>query len=90
VCLDVDGNMLWDSGADKFGWGPYLIADGLIYVMDDDGVLTIVEATSRQYRNLDQVKVLSGKESWGPMALVSGRLIVRDMETLACLDISAK
>ena len=90
VCLDVDGNILWDSGADKFGWGPYLIADGLIYVMDDDGVLTIVEATSRQYRNLDQVKVLSGKESWGPMALVSGRLIVRDMETLACLDISAK
>jgi outer membrane protein assembly factor BamB len=90
VCLDRDGNIVWESGADKFGWGPYLIADGLIYVMDDDGVLTIVEATSREYRNLCQYKVLSGKESWGPMALVSGRLLVRDMETLACLDISAK
>lgn len=89
VCLDTDGNILWYSGADKFGWGPYLIADGLIYVMDDDGVLTIVEATNKQYRNLYQVKVLSGKESWGPMALVNGRLIVRDMETLACLDITA-
>ena len=90
VCLDVDGNIVWDSGADKFGWGPYLIGDDLIYVMDDDGVLTIVEATNMQYRNLDQFKVLSGKESWGPMALVSGRLIVRDMSTISCLDVSAK
>ena len=88
--MDVDGNIVWDSGADKFGWGPYLIGDDLIYVMDDDGVLTIVEATNMQYRNLDQFKVLSGKESWGPMALVSGRLIVRDMSTISCLDVSAK
>jgi outer membrane protein assembly factor BamB len=90
VCLDPDGNILWDSGADKFGWGAYLIADGLIYVMDDDGVMTIVEATNQKYHTLGQYKVLSGKESWGPLALVSGRLLVRDMGTLACLDVSAK
>ena len=29
---------------DKFGSGPYMIADGLIYVLDDDGLLTMAEA----------------------------------------------
>ena len=40
VCLDLQGNELWNSGRDKFGSGPYMIADGLIYVLDDDGLLT--------------------------------------------------
>ena len=29
VCLDLAGKELWNSGQDKFGLGPYLIADGL-------------------------------------------------------------
>ena len=50
VCLDLDGNERWNSGADKFGHGPYLIADGLILVLDNDGRLTAVEASPDSYR----------------------------------------
>ena len=79
VCLDLDGKELWNSGRDKFGSGPYLIADGLIYVLDDDGVLSIAEAAPTAYRRLARAQVIEdGSSSWGPMALVAGRLIVRD------------
>ena len=52
VCLDPDGKELWHSGRDKFGSAPYLIADGLIYAMNDDGVLAMAEATAAGYRPL--------------------------------------
>ena len=38
VCLDLDGNEVWSSGSQhRFGLGPYLIADGLIFVLNDYG-----------------------------------------------------
>jgi outer membrane protein assembly factor BamB len=39
---------------------------------------------------LGEAQVLKGRESWGPMALVNGRLLVRDLTRLACLEVSAK
>lgn len=91
VCLDLDGNEVWNSGTDKFGSGPYLIADGLIYVLDDNGLLSLAEATPAAYRRLARAQVIEdGSSSWGPMALVAGRLIVRDMTRMVCLEVAEK
>ena len=43
-----------------------------------------------RFRLLDQARVLDGHECWGPPALVAGRLLVRDLTTLVCLDVAAK
>ena len=68
-----------------------MIADGLILAMDNRGKLTMAEATPAQYRRLGQWTVFQdGHDAWGPMALASGRLIVRDMTRMACLEIGAK
>ena len=65
--------------------------DGLIFVMDDHGELSMAEATPAGYRSLGHHEVFSdGHDAWGPMALVAGRLIVRDMTRMACLDIATK
>ena len=89
VCLDLEGNVVWTSAsAHKFGDGPYIIVNGLLYLMDDSGVLTLAQASSSGYLQLAQAKVLDGHESWGPMAIASGRLIVRDTERMICLDVS--
>ncbi len=89
TCLDPDGQVVWTStSAHQFGLGPYIIANGLIYVMNDSGVLTLVDATPSGYVEFGQAKVLDGIESWGPMAIVSGRLILRDMNRMICLDIT--
>ena len=91
VCLDLEGNEAWNSGRDKFGSGSYMIADGLIFVMNDGGQLTMAEATSKGYRPLPDgpAQVIdNGYESWGPMAMAAGRLIVRDLTRMRCLDVA--
>jgi outer membrane protein assembly factor BamB len=89
TCLNLNGGVLWTStSAQKFGLGPYIIADGLIYVMNNSGLLTLAEAAPTGYMPLSQAKVLEGPESWGPMAIAGGRLILRDLNRMICLDVT--
>ena len=91
VCLDLDGNEVWNSGRDKFGSAPYMIADGLLYAMNDEGLLTMAEATPSGYKVLGKTQAIEdGATAWGPMALVAGRLIVRDMTRMVCLEVAEK
>lgn len=89
VCLDLHGRQVWASGSEhRFGLGPYLIADGLIYVLDDAGRLTLAEATTAGYKQLAEARVLPGHDSWGPMAMIAGRLLTRDVTRMVCLDVA--
>lgn len=87
VCLDLNGKQVWTSGTVRFGLCAYLLADGRLYVLNEQGELTLVEATPTRYTPLAHAKVLSGIEPWGPMALVDGRLFVRDLTRMVCLDV---
>jgi len=92
VCLGLDGKVVWASDtAHSFGrgGGPYLVADGLIYAMNDSGRLSLLEATSTGFALLAHAQVLQGRESWGPMALAGTRLLARDLTSLVCLDVGA-
>jgi len=88
ICMDLTGGHVWSSGRDhRFGLGPYMIADGLLFAMDDEGVLTMAEATAEAFNPLARAEVLpGGHETWAPMAIADGRLLVRDLKTMACLD----
>jgi outer membrane protein assembly factor BamB len=94
TCLDLNGQVIWTSPAtQRFGprgLGPYMIADGLIYIMNDEGLLTLAQATPTGYVQLAYARVLEGPESWGPMAIASGRLIVRDLNRMICLDVTGR
>jgi outer membrane protein assembly factor BamB len=91
ACMRPDGKIAWTSGPDhRFGLGPFLLADEKIFLLRDDGVLTLVRATDRGYRELARAKVLSGRDAWGPMAVVDGRLLLRDWKRMICLDVSAR
>lgn len=91
VCMDLEGNEVWASGAaHQFGIGPYLLADGLLYVLDDDGWLTLAEASPEKYTQLAKTRAVEGHDAWAPMAMVEGRLILRDLTQMVCLDVSRK
>lgn len=91
ACLDLDGKVLWTSGTgQRFGLGPFLIADGLLIALGDNGKLSLMEASPGEFKLLAQAQVLSGHEAWAPMALAGGRLIVRDLTRMVCLDLEAK
>jgi outer membrane protein assembly factor BamB len=88
ACLDLSGRIIWtSSSSDKFGIGPYMVINDLIYVMNNSGVLTLAKAASSGFIQLARAKVLEGPDSWGPMAVASGRLILRDLNRMICLDI---
>jgi outer membrane protein assembly factor BamB len=88
VCLDLSGTEVWHSGREhRFGDGPYLLADGLMFLLSDNGVLTLAEVSPTGYKQLAQAQVLDGHEAWGPLALVAGRLLARDETRMVCLDV---
>jgi outer membrane protein assembly factor BamB len=90
VCLSTDGKPLWTSGSgQQFGLGSFLLADDLLFALNDSGTLRLVEGSPERFRLLGQAQVLKGRESWAPMALVGTRLLARDLTRLVCLDVGA-
>ncbi len=107
VCLTTDGEMVWRSadtrGPDRDGTpgggrpvtfdnGHFLIADGLILVMDGDtGELNLVEASTERFNRLAVAKILEAadKTVWAPMVLADGCLIARDQHEMVCVDLQA-
>ncbi|MEI7832775.1 MAG: PQQ-binding-like beta-propeller repeat protein [bacterium] len=94
VCLDLDGNIKWQSGStNRFGQfgGPYMVANGMFFVMDDDGILTLLEANPDKYSQLGRFTAFAkGKDSWGPLAIAGGRLIARDLSRMTCFDVAQR
>jgi outer membrane protein assembly factor BamB len=89
VCLGLDGKVLRASPkGEDFGLGPFLLADGFFFVMNDAGKLSLLEDSPARFNLSAQAQVLQGRESWGPMALAGGRLLARDFTRLVCLDVS--
>jgi outer membrane protein assembly factor BamB len=90
VCLSLEGKTVWASDAgQQFGLGPFLLADGLIFAMNDSGLLRLIEASPEKYKLFGQAQVLKGRESWGPLALADGRLLARDLTRMVCLQVKA-
>jgi outer membrane protein assembly factor BamB len=94
VCLGLNGEEKWASGtANSFGLGPYLVADGKVFVLADQrgkrepGTLCMIEAAPDGYRELAAMKLLDGHDAWGPMAIVGNRLILRDETNLICVEL---
>jgi outer membrane protein assembly factor BamB len=88
VCYDPDGTLVWSSGkTNRFGLGPYLVADGKFFILSDDGVLTMARASTREYIQLDRAEVLDGQDSWGPLACAGGRMLLRDSRRMVCIDL---
>jgi len=83
--------ILWTSSkTDRYGLGPYIIADGKLFILSDDGTLNIAKASTSSFVFLDKAQILDGQDAWGPMAIADGKLLLRDDKTLVCIDILKK
>jgi outer membrane protein assembly factor BamB len=89
TCLSPEGKEVWTSeGKASFGLGSFFMADGMFFVMDgDSGKLHLVEASTTGYNELAAAQVLAGQEVWGPMALSGGKLVLRDLTKIICVDV---
>jgi outer membrane protein assembly factor BamB len=91
TAMDLEGRVCWNSGAgNRFGLGPFLAAGGdRFLLLDDGGVLSLMAADQHGCRLLARADVMAGvgRDAWGPMALVDGRLLLRDSKRLYCFDL---
>jgi len=83
--------IIWSSGkTNRFGLGPYIVADNKFFILSDDGILTVIKASTQKYVQLAKAKVLEGFDAWGPMAISNGRLLARDSRRLVCIDLRSR
>jgi len=96
TCLGLDGKPVWESPivsgnreeTRTFGLGGFLLADGMFFILDGDtGMLRLIEANTKEYKELASAQVLQGGDVWGPMALSNGKLVIRDMGQMVCLQV---
>jgi len=89
ACLDLSGRRIWSSGTqNRFGLGPYLLADGLLLILAENGSLVAAEASPAAFNPLGRHAILpEGEEAWAPLALAGTRLLARDLTRLVCVDL---
>lgn len=89
TCLNLDGQAVWTSeGKADFDLGSFLLADDMFFVLEGKtGLLRVLEANTKEYRELARAAVLSGDNVWGPMALSDGKLVLRDMTKMVCIEV---
>jgi len=47
----------------------------------------MMKASLTGFERLAQAQVLKGHDAWAPMALVDGKLLLRDSKQMICLDV---
>jgi outer membrane protein assembly factor BamB len=91
ICVHPDDvtKVIWTSGKDiRFGLGPYMIADNKMYVLSDDGTLTMIQPDGKKYIQLAQKKLFDGHDAWAPLAIADGYMVLRDSKTMYCINLS--
>ncbi|NIM02409.1 MAG: PQQ-binding-like beta-propeller repeat protein [Acidobacteria bacterium] len=80
TCLDLDGKQVWNSdGHAYFGLGSFILADGMFFILEGKtGMLRLLEANTKEYKQLASAQLLEGHDVWGPPALSDGILVIRD------------
>jgi outer membrane protein assembly factor BamB len=69
-----------------YGKGSLILADGLLYILSDQGQIILAEATPAGFQEKGKIKVMEGK-TWTAPVLSHGRLYLRDEDEMIVLDV---
>jgi outer membrane protein assembly factor BamB len=88
-CLDfMTGKEMWKSD----GIGSVTYADGMLYCLDERGIMTLVTATPEKYDAVSTFEVPSGGKGmhWAHPVVCGGRLYIRHTDKLFAYDVKGK
>jgi outer membrane protein assembly factor BamB len=90
TCLEfVSGRMLWRDRS--VGKGAVTYADGHLYVLGENNVVGLVEATPAGYKEKGRFSITDqGWPSWSHPVVSGGRLYIRNQGTLTSYDVRAR
>ncbi|MYD59851.1 MAG: PQQ-binding-like beta-propeller repeat protein [Gemmatimonadetes bacterium] len=85
-CIEAEtGKEQWKRRG--YGKGTLIYADGQLIILSDKGKLALADASPTGFREKVSAQVLSGK-CWTPPTLANGKIFVRDMHRIVCMDVS--
>jgi outer membrane protein assembly factor BamB len=90
TCMEFEtGKVLWRDRS--VGKGSVSYADGHLYVLSEDNVVGLVEASPKGYREKGRFTIPDqGWPSWAHPVVSGGRLYVRNQNMLASYDVRGK
>jgi len=91
TCLTMEGEVVWEKeSAPSFEMGALILVDGLIINQNGkNGDIYLIEPSPKGYKELGKASFFNSEKSqaWAPIAFAQGKLIVRDMEKMVCVDL---
>ncbi len=82
ACQEIEsGKRQWKRG--RYGFGQSMRVGDVILVLDEDGVVHMVDASSEQHNELGQFPAIDGM-TWNTMCLIGDLLLVRNANEAAC------
>lgn len=87
TCMKLEtGEVMWVDRS--VGKGQALYADGRLYLLSEDGVAGMAEATPEGYREISRFEISRGNyPTWTLPAIVDGVLYLRDQDLLYAYDV---
>jgi hypothetical protein len=88
ICMGMDGKVRWKTGENPaFVRGGSLLADGLLLSTDGSTMLYLIEPDPSGFKPLASAVLLEQGTNWAPLALVDGKLLIRDQKQMKCLQV---
>jgi outer membrane protein assembly factor BamB len=88
VCMSMDGQIKWKTGDEpSFNKGGVILVDGLLLSVDGNRMLYLIEPDPSGFKPLASAELLEPGENWAPIALVDGKLLIRDQKNLKCVAV---
>ena len=85
-CMDLKGNIKWKTKRQpQFDKGGFILADDMIISSDGQKMLYLIEPTPTEFKVLAKAELLDTKQSWAPLALSDGKLVIRDQGQMKCV-----
>jgi len=89
VCMTMDGQVKWKTGDEPaFNKGGAILVDGLLLATDGNKMLYLIEPDPSGFKPLASAELLESGENWAPLALVDGKLLIRDHKQMKCLAVA--
>jgi outer membrane protein assembly factor BamB len=89
VCMTMDGQVKWKTGEEPpFSKGGAVLADGLLLATDGSRRLYLIDPDPAAFKPLASAEMLESGNNWAPIALVDGRLLIRDQKQMKCVQVA--
>ncbi|HYQ57026.1 MAG TPA: PQQ-binding-like beta-propeller repeat protein [Draconibacterium sp.] len=87
-CMNMDGEIMWKTmRSPSFDKGSMIVADGLILATDGSKKLYLIQPDASEFKPLASAELLETGQNWAPIALVDGKLLIRDQKKLMSVKV---